>query len=81
MNIQDTVDKLRMNISALSERIMVGIPNKDNQSFKYRIDLTSDFMKCCIDKFGEKDMKVGGKYQTEIHGGNTKYKIILERIE
>lgn len=79
MAIQDTIDGLRMGVSALTENIMVGVPIKGNQGFKYKTNLTSDFLKCVIDYFGESDMKVNNVFGREINGGDKTYYITIKR--
>ena len=48
MSIQDNINKLRMGVSALTDNVMVGILNSENTGFKYKTNLTSDFLKCVI---------------------------------
>ena len=81
MAIQDNLDKLRMGVSALTESIMVGIPNKDNTGFKYKTNLTSDFLKAVIEYFGEPNMEINDAYNREINGGNATYYITIKRTK
>ncbi|CAB1251609.1 protein of unknown function [Ruminococcaceae bacterium BL-6] len=79
MAIQNTINELRMGVSALTETIMVGIPNKDNTGFKYKTDLKSDFLKCVIEYFGDINMKVDDAFGREINGGDKTYYITIKR--
>ena len=81
MTIQETLDNLRMGVSALTNSIMVGIPNKDNTGFKYKVNLKSDFFKCVIEYFGEPNMKINDAYGTEINGGNETYYVTIKRTK
>ena len=81
MSIQENLDKLRMGVSALTDNIMVGIPNKDNTGFKYKANLKSDFLKCVIEYFGEPNMKINDAYSREINGGNSTYYLTIKRTK
>lgn len=81
MSIQETIGKLRMGVSALTESVMVGIPNKDNTGFKYKTNLTSDFLKSVIEYFGENNMKINDAYGREINGGDKTYYITIKRTK
>lgn len=81
MKTQDTIDKLRMGVSALTENVMVGIPMKNNQGLEYKKNLTNDFLKCVIEYFGEQDMKVNDAFGREINGGDKTYYITIKRVQ
>lgn len=57
---QVDIEKLRLGLTLLLERICVGIPDKDNQSFRASKDVTSDFIKCLISWCGDRGRIING---------------------
>ena len=58
------LDNIRLGVTALTDSIHAGIPDKDNHSFKHSKVVTSDFIKCLIDWCGNSRRTIsgGGKY-------------------
>lgn len=46
------LEKLRLSVMALSGEVCIGTPSKDNKGFNNKKDVTSDFIKAVIEKFG-----------------------------
>lgn len=67
------LEKVRLGMTALTEEVFVGIPERDNQSFKHKHNLTNDFIKTVIDWCGG--------YKRTIVGGGKKYEIICREIK
>ena len=67
------LEKLRLSMTALGEKVCVGIPEKDNISFKCKHDVTNDFIKAVIDWCGG--------YKRTITGGGKKYEITCKEIK
>lgn len=61
------LEQLRLGMTAIKRRIYIGIPEKDNASFKHQHDVTNDFIKTVIDWCGG--------YKCTIAGGGKKYEI------
>lgn len=80
MSIQDNINKLRMGVSALTDNVMVGILNSENTGFKYKTNLTSDFLKCVIEYFGDTNMNINDAFERDINGDGAKYTIKITRI-
>ena len=80
MSIQDNINKLRMGVSALTDNVMVGILNSGNTGFKYKTNLTSDFLKCVIEYFGDTNMNINDAFERDINGDGAKYTIKITRI-
>lgn len=43
------IEKLRLGVTALTDQVYAGIPDKDGKSFRESVDVTSDFLKCVLD--------------------------------
>ena len=67
------LEKLRLSMTALGEKVCVGIPEKDNISFKCKHDVTNDFIKAVIDW--------GGGYKRTITAGDKKWEVSVKEIK
>lgn len=68
------LEKLRLGMTLIGERIVVGIPDKDNVSMKVTHDLTNDFIKTVIEW--------GGGFKRVIKKSDgTKYEITCKKIK
>ena len=67
------LEKVRLSMTAITEDVCVGIPDKDNQSFKHKHIVTNDFIKTVIDWCGG--------YKRTINGGGKKYEITCKEIK
>jgi hypothetical protein len=67
------LEKVRLSMTAMTEDVCVGIPDKDNQSFVHKHNVTNDFIKTVIDWCGG--------YKRTISGGGKKYEITCKEIK
>ncbi len=67
------LEKLRLAVTALSDQVHVGIPEKDEKSFKDSVDITNDFIQCVIDWCSG--------YKRTISGCGKKYEITVREIK
>lgn len=63
------LDKLRIAKSAITDNIYVGIPDKDNITWKESKDITSDFLKAIIEYGANKRFSIKSK--------NDEYEVIV----
>ena len=67
------LEKVRIGMVAITEDVCVGIPDKDNMSFKHKHIVTNDFIKTVIDWCG--------RYKRTITGGGKKYEITCKEVK
>lgn len=46
------LDKIRLAKSALTDHVYAGIPSRDNLGFTSQKDVTNDFLKAVVERFG-----------------------------
>lgn len=68
------LSKLRLAMTALTESVVIGLPAKDNQSFSHQQDVTNDFIKAVIEKFGP-------NHKTRVRGQEGNYDITVMRVK
>ena len=60
-------------MTAIGEKVCVGLPDKDGISFKEKHDVTSDFIKCVVEW--------GGGYRRTITVGDKKWEVVVKEIK
>lgn len=66
------LNDIRLGVTAITESINAGIPDKDNHSFKHSKDVTNDFIKCVIEWCGG--------FKRTIHGNGKTWEITVKEV-
>lgn len=74
------LNDLRLAVTALTKNVQVGIPEKDNISFRHQKDVTSDFNKALLEKYGGHEVEINAP--ESVNGKPPgKWKIRVEYVE
>lgn len=69
------LDKIRLGKSAITDHVYAGIPSRDKQGFTSQTDVTNDFLKAVVERFGGYETVI-----TVSNGQRWKLRCTSERI-